>query len=224
MTLHIFTGWDGNGPVASLVLSGQTLYGTTLYGGANGNGTIFAVNTDGTSFTNLHAFSLSGFSDGTDPDGGLILFGNTLYGTASVCGTNGYGTLFALNTDGSNFNTLHAFARWYDGGLPSGGLVLSGGNLYGTAQEGGANDTGTLFSISLESPAAPQPTLTIIHSETNVVLMWPTNATGFFLQFATNLVTPKVWSANLFSPVVVNTNYVLTNSISGMRMFYRLSQ
>ncbi len=96
MTLHIFTGWDGNELVASLVLSGQTLYGTTLYGGANGNGTIFAVNTDGTSFTNLHAFSLSGFSDGTDPDGGLILFGNTLYGTASVCGTNGYGTLFAL--------------------------------------------------------------------------------------------------------------------------------
>src|SRR6266851_4913594 len=56
-TLHSFTGSDGAVPMAGLVLSSNTLYGTTVNGGTSDNGTVFAVNTDGTGFTNLYSFT-----------------------------------------------------------------------------------------------------------------------------------------------------------------------
>jgi uncharacterized repeat protein (TIGR03803 family) len=85
---------------------GNFLYGTTKYGGTWGNGTGFAVNTNGTGFTNVYLFT--GFSDGADPNGGLILSGNTLYGTAPYGGPWGGGTVFAVSTDGTGFTTLHS--------------------------------------------------------------------------------------------------------------------
>ncbi len=105
--LHSFTGGDGANPWAGLLLSGSTLYGTTLRGGSAGEGTVFAINTDGTGFTNLYQFT--GGSDGSYPNGGLILAGNTLYGTASHKGGSGSGTVFAINTDGTGFRILHNF-------------------------------------------------------------------------------------------------------------------
>ena len=66
--------------------------------------------------------------------------------------------------------------------------------------------------------------LTIIRSATNVILMWPTNATGFILQSTTNLVSPAVWTTIVPEPVVVNGNNTVTNPISGSQNFYRLSQ
>src|SRR5438876_10458 len=57
-TLHDFTGGsDGAIPVAGLILSGATLYGTAYYGGSSGSGTVFKVNTNGTGFTTLHSFT-----------------------------------------------------------------------------------------------------------------------------------------------------------------------
>jgi len=50
-----------------LILSGNTLYGTASRGGSYGSyggGTVFAVNTDGTGFTNLHSLT---YSDGANP-------------------------------------------------------------------------------------------------------------------------------------------------------------
>ena len=70
----------------------------------------------------------------------------------------------------------------------------------------------------------PQGHLTIIRSAANVILTWPTNATGFTLQSSTNLVSPVVWSAVSPAPVVVNGQNAVTNSISGTQKFYRLSQ
>jgi hypothetical protein len=49
-------------------------------GGSSGYGTVFKLNTDGTSFVNLHTFDYG--SDGAYPEAGVILSGNTLYGTA----------------------------------------------------------------------------------------------------------------------------------------------
>jgi uncharacterized repeat protein (TIGR03803 family) len=97
-----------------LILSGDTLYGAAQYGGPFGNGVIFAVKTDGTEFTNLHNFSFLRppavtNSDGTYPYGTLVLSGNTLYGTALFGGDSDSGTVFALNTDGTGFKTLHSF-------------------------------------------------------------------------------------------------------------------
>jgi formylglycine-generating enzyme required for sulfatase activity len=66
--------------------------------------------------------------------------------------------------------------------------------------------------------------LTIIRSAANVILTWPTNATGFTLQSTTNLVSPAVWTTVVPGPVVVNGNNTVTNPISGSQQFYRLSQ
>src|ERR1019366_761220 len=104
--LHIFTGGsDGAQPYAGLILSGNTLCGTALIGGSSGNGTVFAVNTDGTAFTILHSFT--GGSDGGGPFTGLASSGNTLYGTTGSGGSSDNGTVFAVNIDGSGFTNLY---------------------------------------------------------------------------------------------------------------------
>src|SRR5665213_753137 len=234
------TNGDGANPYAGLILSGNTLYGTATAGGSGGNGTVFAVNTNGTGFTNLHSFmamstNSSGRytnSDGAIPGAGLILSGNTLYGTATQGGSEFAGTVFAVHTDGTGFTNLYSFTALSatspytnsDGATPDAGLILSGNTLYGTAFRGGSSGNGTIFSLSLGSVSAPAPTLTIFPSGTNVVLTWPTNAAGFTLQSTTNLVSPAVWSTVSPGPVVVNGQYAVTNSTSGTNKFYQLSQ
>jgi uncharacterized repeat protein (TIGR03803 family) len=101
-------------------------------------------------------------------------------------------------------------------------LILSSNTLYGTAYGGGSSGNGTVFSLSFP------PQLTIIPSETNLILTWPTNYagfdyTGYTLESTTNLVSP-VWATNSPAPVVVNGQNVVTNTISGTQQFYRLIQ
>ena len=229
-TLHSFTACDsstgtnsdGAFPLAPLILSGNTLYGTASGGGSSGIGTVFRVNTDGTGFTNLYSFT--GGSDGYEPVAGLILSGNTLYGTASGGGSSGNGTVFALNTDGTGFTTLHSFtaAPPYgtnsDGAFPLAPLILANNTLYGTASAGGTNGYGTVFSIFI------QPQLTLIPSGPYVILAWPTNYSGFTLQSTTNLGSSAVWSTNSSPPVVIGGENVVINAASGKQQFFRLSQ
>jgi len=129
-----------------LVLSGNTLYGTTRLGGSSGVGTVFAVNPNGTGFTNLHSFV--GFA--AYPNGGVILSGNTLYGTTSDGGSAGVGTLFALNTDGTGFTNLHNFMGGADGNNPQAGLILSASTMYGTARLGGSSGAGMVFALNTD--------------------------------------------------------------------------
>jgi uncharacterized repeat protein (TIGR03803 family) len=94
--LYSFSGH----PHAGVVQGGDgSLYGTTTEGGTNSTGTVFKINPDGTGFTTLHTFAAGG-SDGAVPEAGLILVGNTLYGTTFGGGTNGFGTVFSLSLPG----------------------------------------------------------------------------------------------------------------------------
>jgi uncharacterized repeat protein (TIGR03803 family) len=164
--LYSFTGGsDGANPFAGLILSGGKLYGTAENGGGLGHGTVFAVNTNGTGFTNLYSFKgASGpplqpptNSDGDLPIAGVILSGNTLYGTANQGGVFGNGTVFRVNTDGTGFTNLHSFTALSsvfsgtnsDGAQPYAGLVLSGSTLYGTTQLGGGSSNGTVFAVNI---------------------------------------------------------------------------
>src|ERR1035441_1089833 len=215
----------GDGPVAELILSGSTLYGTTEDGGSSGSGgTVFALNTNGSGFKILYNFTYG--SDGERPQSGLVLSGNTLYGTTVEGGTNDSGTMFAINTDGSAFTTLYRFTGDTNGASPEAGLILSGNTLYGTAPNAGANFGsgvyGTLFSLTLPSP----PQLAINRSAANVVLTWPTNAAGltFTLQSTTNLVSPAGWNTVSPASAVVSGLNTVTNPITGTQQFYRLSQ
>ena len=215
----VYTNSDGAGPVAGLTSSGNTLLGTTGWGGSWGYGTIFALNADGSGFSVLHTFTNASWSYCSDRLGNpcsnseLLLSGNTLYGTTAD-------DVFAISTDGTGFTVLHSFTGQSDGGNPS-ALVLSENTLYGTARVGGSGGSGTIFSISL--PVGP-PQLTIKPAGSNVILSWRTNATGFTLQSTTNLGLSAFWITNSPAPVVVNGQNTVTNPISGIQQFYRLSQ
>jgi uncharacterized repeat protein (TIGR03803 family) len=149
-----YTNIDGASPQGGLTLSGNTLYGTAIGGGSSGGGTVFAINIDGTGFTNLHSFTAAFYpaytnNGGAYPYAGLILSGNTLYGTASTGGSSGRGTVFAINTSGTDFATLFGFDGNIGGG-PSAGLILSGNTLYGTAVNGGSSGNGTVFAVNTD--------------------------------------------------------------------------
>ena len=149
--LHEFAGGtnDGGNPLAGLTLSGSTLFGTTLQRGDDDAGTIFSINTDGSGFTLLHEFA-GGDNDGAWPYAALTLSGSTLFGTTNVGGDSNSGTVFSINTDGSNFTLLHEFAGGdNDGAVPHAGLTLSGSTLFGTTNGGGDNNRGTVFSIEI---------------------------------------------------------------------------
>ncbi|MDB6022711.1 MAG: hypothetical protein JWQ04_2568 [Pedosphaera sp.] len=228
--LHNFGGnGDGAIPRGSLILSAGTLYGTAENGGSSGNGSVFAVSIDGAYYTILHSFTDNPYytnSDGRAPLAGLFLSGSTLYGTTLVAGGLGCGTVFAVNTNGTDFTILYTFTGGFDGAAPWAGVILSGNTLYGTTDNGNyTNGTGdgTMFALSL----APQ--LNMSMSGPNAILTWPTNVAGFdytgiTLQCTTSLVPPVVWSTVSPPPVVVNGQSTVTNNISGAQMFYRLSQ
>ncbi len=148
--LHSFSGGlGGKEPNGSLTLSGSTLYGMTAGGGSGGSGTIFTMGTGGSGYSVLHNFTGSA-SDGSAPQGSLILSGSTLYGVTKT-GGSGYGTVFKMNTDGSGFGLLHSFAYNTDGANPFGSLTMIGSTLYGmTSQYGGSGKQGTLFKIDAD--------------------------------------------------------------------------
>ncbi len=139
---------EGASPFANLLLAGNTLYGTTDSGGTNGFGTVFAINTNGSGYTNLYNFASDSLSMSATPSS-LVLSGNTLYGTTTYGGTNGYGMIFAINTDGSGFTDLYNFDG-LKGAYPHGNLILSGNTLYGTTERSGNSGSGygTVFAIS----------------------------------------------------------------------------
>jgi len=180
---------------------------------------VFAVNADGTGFKTLYSFT--GDSDGANPYAGLILSGNILYGTAENGGSSGQGTVFAVNTNGTGFTTLHTFTGG-DGAFPDAAVILSGNTLYGAVELGGSSNSVTIFSLTLPSVSTPQ--LTIIPSGDNIILTWPTNTAGFTLQSTTNLISSAVWSTVSPESVVLNGQNTVTNLISGTERFYRLSQ
>lgn len=100
--LHSFTGApDGYAPYASVTLDNQgNLYGVTIWGGSStGCGTIFKVDGSGNE-TVLYSFA--GTTDGSEPQGRLILdTAGNLYGTAPgggdpSCRYGGCGTVFKL--------------------------------------------------------------------------------------------------------------------------------
>jgi len=156
----LLTNFDGLNPNAGLVISSNLLFGAAQGGGTNGTGTIFSLRTDGTDFTVLHTFSATTLNStnmdiavGTNEDGAfpcpeasLALSGNKLYGTARNGGTNGFGTVFSLNTDGTEFSVLHIFNN-DDGRSPVGGVVLSDDTLYGITTIGTTNFNGTIYSL-----------------------------------------------------------------------------
>ncbi len=151
--LYNFTavGNDGQSPEAGVIQYGPepgAVYGTTPYGGTNGNGVVFRVATNG-AFSVLKHFGATA-EDPRETAGGVIAATDgVLYGLSRFGGTNDTGSIFKLNRDGSGFSVLRSFDAFNDGAKPLGALLDgSDGLLYGSTTEGGTNQGGVLFRIN----------------------------------------------------------------------------
>jgi uncharacterized repeat protein (TIGR03803 family) len=134
---------DGNAPTGGLVHAPNgDFYGTTSFGGAYDEGTVFQITPGGT-LTTLYSFCVqSQCADGQEPVAGLVLAtdGN-FYGTTYLGGAHGFGTFFQVSTSGT-LTTLYSFCAQSDctdGKYPEWELVqATDGNFYDATSEGGA--------------------------------------------------------------------------------------
>jgi uncharacterized repeat protein (TIGR03803 family) len=158
LPVHVFAGapYDGDTALGSVVRSGAYLYGMTSTGGANNVGTVFQLYLIGSHFQLLHSFSVD---EANQPFGDLVLSGSTLYGMTHGGVTNyhggfaGSGSVFQINTNGSDYQVMHTFlfpSPVTDGALPFGTPIVLGSELYGMTSIGGsATDGGCIFSLTL---------------------------------------------------------------------------
>ena len=138
---------DGSQPYGGLVGLNGKLWGTTVGGGLNGEGTVFSITLAGVEKV-IHSFSLTQ-TDGAQPLSTLTVVNGALYGTTQSGGKFGGGTIFRISTSG-NVRIVHSFGNAKDGSIPYfGALIAINDTLYGTTLQGGAKGVGTVFSSGL---------------------------------------------------------------------------
>lgn len=99
-TMHFFAYTDGGYPEGALVQGKDgDLYGTTMMGGADGDGVVFRLSTNGPEFAYTLLYSFTGGNDGSNPHSGLIQGSDGfLYGTTTMGGADGDGVIFRIST------------------------------------------------------------------------------------------------------------------------------
>ncbi|HKD00943.1 MAG TPA: choice-of-anchor tandem repeat GloVer-containing protein [Terriglobales bacterium] len=173
--LFNFSGPDGAEPLAGLIFDRTgNLYGTTLGGGARGQGTVFelvAPTTSGGAWTESVLYSFKFGADGGNPVAGLVFDkAGSLYGTTEMAGDircndgGGCGVIFKLTPFGGQWTetVIHTF-EGPDGKCPVAGLVIDiAGSLYGTAEFGGLQKFGVAFQLT-PPMTGNQWTYTVLH-------------------------------------------------------------
>jgi uncharacterized repeat protein (TIGR03803 family) len=141
------------------------LFGTTLSGGTDGNGTVFEVNPATKTLTTIYAFPTVScppnncYPDGQGPYAGLIVDAKgSLYGTTSAGGATGSGAIFEVTpgkkgtwTESVLYSFLGGQNNWFDGYDAVSPLVFDkAGLLYGTTEFGGDGygPQGTVFQFN----------------------------------------------------------------------------
>jgi uncharacterized delta-60 repeat protein len=218
--LHEFTGGanDGWKPWVGLAVSGDMIYGSTVYGGLHGEngGVIYEMNVNGSGFRVLHAFGDpgDGFGGSTSP----ILVGDTLFGITRW-GGNGTGTIYSYNTTTEVYTQLHRFAAdSSDGNAPLGALTLAkDGYLYGLTWLGGRNNMGTLFRIKPDGSAFE----TMYHFEGGALGKYPYDNLAFdgdHTLYGTTLGVYGVDNSDLgviFKYDIINRSYSILHTFAG---------
>ncbi len=156
-------GTDGAEPIGGVVFDKTgNFYGTTLLGGASGNGTVYEVTRSGVETV---IYSFTGGKDAVNPVAALSVDAQgNLYGTAPAGGAYSGGAVFKLSRSGSVWTetVLHSFKGPKDGQNPVGGVILDkAGNVYGGTFDGGVNGGGTVYRLS---PSGSGWTMKILYS------------------------------------------------------------
>jgi len=167
---------DGAHPLAGLVEANNGLfYGTTGGGGVGscagpddiqGCGTLFRINSTGSSFTTLYNFCVQpNCADGSLPETSLIQAADgKIYGTTGAGGlvegscTEGCGIAFNISKSGGPLTILHAFTS-IEGVQIQNLIQATDGSFYSTALSGGLSNQGTLFKMDSAGPVAGSVTV-----------------------------------------------------------------
>jgi len=127
-----------------VITDGEFLYGTKHDGGEYGDGYIYKIKTDNSGYEILLNFR--GDYSGAYPSGSLVISGNSLYGVTFEGGEYNSGTIYKINTDGSDYQKLHDFSDGY--GPQS--LIIFDQALYGVSRNGGIYGNGFIFKIDID--------------------------------------------------------------------------
>ena len=149
-TIHQFDPAGGNGWYPNALIQGSdgNFYGTTQANGTDNAGVIFKMTSAG-KVTVLHSFSHTA-PDGFQPVAGLVqATDGNLYGVTENGGTFSYGTIFSISPKGTGYSTLYSFDGT-TGSIPEVALLQhTSGLLYGLADGGGKNGSGTFYSFNV---------------------------------------------------------------------------
>ena len=140
---------SGCNPTGIAIANG-TLYGTTAACGQNGGGNVFALDLATGTETILHSFA-----SGSDPVGEPLISNGVLIGVTEFGGTQQAGSVYKINLSSGAYTVLHNFSDTSkDGSLPTAGLTLQNGVLYGVTMEGpGDGFGGTIFTVNANTGA-----------------------------------------------------------------------
>ncbi len=142
-------GTDAASPVASVSIDAAgNLYGSSPFGGANGDGAVYKLTHSGSSWTESVIYNFTGGSDGQAPTGGVIVDASgNLYGGTFFGGANGGGTVYKLAPSGGSYTltTLYSFSG---SGGPYNWLTLVNGTLYGITNRDGAFSNGSVWKLT----------------------------------------------------------------------------
>jgi uncharacterized repeat protein (TIGR03803 family) len=148
---------NGENIQGGMATDGTSYYGTTYQGGANSFGTLFQYNPTNGQLTTL--FNFNRYPNGSYPladvlyDGKGNLYGTTYEGGGHSSASNYCcGTVWKYSLSSSTLTTLVSFdgdTVPADGMFPEGGVTLdNGGNLFGTASQGGSSSDGIVYEYS----------------------------------------------------------------------------
>ena len=127
------------------------VYVTSYHGGNLNIGSVAVMDADGSNTKIVKDFDVN---SGYHPVRGALIIDNKIYGTTRYGGGGtSIGTVWCMNTDGTNYTKLKTFdntnAPYADGTEPWAGLTFDGTYLYGTTLvNGGIGSVGTIFKIT----------------------------------------------------------------------------